>query len=35
MNKPNEWNTLRLKIKYANAKCPAFQEEFKKVIKNW
>ncbi len=35
MNKPNEWQTLRLKIKYANAKRPAFQEEFKKVIKDW
>ncbi len=35
MNKPNEWQTLRLKIKYANAKGPAFQEEFKKVIKDW
>lgn len=35
MNKPSEWKTLKLKIKYANAKRPAFQEEFKKVIKDW
>jgi tetratricopeptide (TPR) repeat protein len=35
MKRPEEWKTYALKIKSNNAKRPAFQEEFTRVIPDW